>query len=126
MNEKQFGFRIKQALDHGASLDGATAGRLKAARLQALEKYKSPAPELLYATPKGTMGNLFDSGHSTAARILLPLLMLVIGLYASNLWYQAQLQEEIIEIDTEVLTGDLPIDAYLDKGFDAWLKRSSD
>jgi len=24
-----------------------------------------------------------------------------------------------------VLTGDLPLDAYLDKGFDAWLKRSS-
>lgn len=126
MNEKQFGFRIKQALDRGASLDGATAGRLKAARLQALEKYRSPAPELVYATHKGTMGNLFDNGHSTAARILLPLLMLVIGLYASNLWYQAQLQEEIIEIDTEVLTGDLPIDAYLDKGFHAWLKRSSD
>ena len=126
MNEKQFGFRIKQALDRGASLDGATAGRLKTARLQALEKYRSLAPELVYATPKGTMGNLFDNGHSTAARILLPLLMLVIGLYASNLWYQAQLQEEIIEIDTEVLTGELPIDAYLDKGFHAWLKRSSD
>jgi hypothetical protein len=24
-----------------------------------------------------------------------------------------------------VLTSDLPLDAYLDKGFDAWLKRSS-
>ena len=126
MNEKQFGFRIKQALNRGTGLDEATAGRLKAARLQALEKYRSPAPELAYATPKGTMGNPFDNGRSTAVQILLPLLMLVFGLYASNLWYQAQLQEEIIEIDTEVLTGDLPIDAYLDKGFDAWLKRSSD
>ena len=27
--------------------------------------------------------------------------------------------------DAAVLTGDLPLDAYLDKGFDAWLKRSS-
>ena len=61
-----------------------------------------------------------------AIRIVLPLIFLILGLYASNHWYQAQLQEEIIEIDTEVLTGDLPMDAYLDKGFDLWLKRSSD
>jgi hypothetical protein len=57
---------------------------------------------------------------------VLPLLMLVLGLLASNQWYQSQLQAEIIEIDTEVLTGELPLDAYLDRGFDAWLKRSSE
>ena len=129
MNEKQFGFRIKQALNRNSSLDEATVGRLKAARLLALEKHRNPAvdaAELAYATPHRTMENLRDNGRSIAARILLPLVVLVVGLYASNLWYQAQLQAEIIEIDTEVLTGDLPIDAYLDKGFDAWLKRSSD
>lgn len=124
MNEKQFGFRIKQSLNRGANLDEETLGRLKAARLLALEKYQAATPEFAYAAGKG--GEIPDDRRSASLRILLPLLVLALGLFASNHWYQMQLQEEIIEIDTEVLTGDLPIDAYLDKGFDAWLKRSSD
>jgi hypothetical protein len=32
--------------------------------------------------------------------------------------------EEIEEIDSAILTGDLPINAYLDNSFDTWLKRS--
>jgi len=124
MNEKQFGFRIKQSLNRGANLDEETLGRLKAARLLALEKYHAAAPGFAYASAKG--GEISDDRRSAALRILLPLLFLALGLFASNHWYQMQLQEEIIEIDTEVLTGDLPIDAYLDRGFDAWLKRSSD
>jgi hypothetical protein len=53
------------------------------------------------------------------------MVVLVFGLLAINTWHQSQLVQEIEEIDAGVLTGDLPLDAYLDKGFDAWLKRSS-
>jgi hypothetical protein len=28
-----------------------------------------------------------------------------------------------LEIDTQLLTDDLPIDAYLDRGFQTWLKK---
>jgi hypothetical protein len=125
MNEKQFGFRIKQSLNRGLNLDEAALDRLKSARMMALEKHQATAPELVYATARNA-GQINGDTRSITARILLPLLMLICGLYASNHWYQSQLTEEIIEIDTEVLTGDLPMDAYLDKGFDAWLKRSSD
>jgi hypothetical protein len=58
-------------------------------------------------------------------RVLLPMAVLILGLIAVNQWRDSQLAAEIEEIDTAVLTSDLPIDAYLDKGFDAWLKRSS-
>ena len=64
-----------------------------------------------------------------APRLLLSGLLLVLGLLATNYWYQAQQAqqaEETLEIDAAVLTGDLPIDAYMDKGFDAWLKSSLD
>jgi hypothetical protein len=57
--------------------------------------------------------------------VLLPMAVLILGLIAVNQWRDSQLAAEIEEIDTAVLTSDLPIDAYLDKGFDAWLKRSS-
>lgn len=125
MNEKQFGYGIKQTLNRGLALDAQTLDRLKAARFQALEKQQATDQSLVLVSA----GNASYSSHdqrSIAARILVPLLILAIGLFASNNWYQSQLQEEIIEIDTEVLTGDLPIDAYLDRGFDAWLKRSSE
>jgi hypothetical protein len=51
--------------------------------------------------------------------------VLIFGLLAVNQWRDTQNAAEIEEIDAAVLTGDLPLDAYLDKGFDAWLKRSS-
>jgi len=125
MNEKQFGYAIKQTLNRGLELDGTTLDRLKAARFQALEKHRAADRSLVLASP-GNGSYSLDDRRSIVARILLPLLILAIGLFASNNWYQSQLLEEIIEIDTEVLTGDLPIDAYLDRGFDAWLKRSSE
>lgn len=125
MNETQFGFRIKQTLNRGLSLDEATLDRLKKARLGALEKHQATAPDLVFATA-ANIGRMNGDAYSVSMRIVLPLIMLILGLYVSNHWYQAQLQEEIIEIDTEVLTGDLPMDAYLDKGFHAWLKRPSD
>ena len=125
MNEKQFGYRVKLALNRGLTLDARTLDRLNAARFQALDKQQAADRTLVLASA-GNAGGSFDDRRAIAARILLPLLMLALGLFASNYWYQSQLQEEIIEIDTEVLTGDLPIDAYLDRGFDAWLKRSSD
>jgi hypothetical protein len=31
----------------------------------------------------------------------------------------------LAEVDAGLLTDELPINAYLDKGFDSWLKRSS-
>ncbi len=125
MNEKQFGYGIKQALNRGLELDTTTLDRLKAARFQALENHK-PADQSLVLVSPGNASHSLDDRRSIVIRILLPLLILVMGIFASNNWYQSQLLEEIIEIDTEVLTGDLPIDAYLDRGFDAWLKRSSE
>ena len=38
-------------------------------------------------------------------------------------WEQKQRAKEVEELDALVLTGELPIDAYLDRGFEAWLKK---
>jgi hypothetical protein len=38
-------------------------------------------------------------------------------------WQQTQRIAELEEIDSQLLTDDLPIDAYLDRGFQNWLKK---
>ena len=53
----------------------------------------------------------------------MPLVTLAIGLAAVYSWEQKQRAAEVEELDALVLTGELPIDAYLDHGFEAWLKR---
>ena len=55
--------------------------------------------------------------------MLLPLAMLVACAGAIYTWQQNQRAAEIEEIDSLLLTDDLPIDAYLDRGFQNWLKK---
>jgi hypothetical protein len=67
-------------------------------------------------------------------RIFLPAAFLVAAAIGLQHWqeaqraarYIAQQTAEIEEIDSGLLTGDLPINAYLDEDFQAWLKRSSE
>jgi hypothetical protein len=40
-------------------------------------------------------------------------------------WQSTKPANGLAEIDAYLLTDELPINAYLDKGFDSWLKRSS-
>jgi hypothetical protein len=58
-----------------------------------------------------------------AWRILLPLAMLISAVAGLQYWQQNQRIAEIEEIDAQLLTDDLPIDAYLDRGFQNWLKQ---
>jgi hypothetical protein len=51
--------------------------------------------------------------------------LLVLGMMGATYWQVAMQGSDIAEIDASLLTGELPIDAYLDSGFEAWLKRSS-
>jgi hypothetical protein len=125
MNEQRFGYRIKQQLNQGLRLREDTLQKLKAARELALERRQLSEPSVLFAWVQQVAGTS-DGSRSFVPRRLLPALVLALGLFVAGYWYQAQRSEEIVEIDQAVLTGDLPIDAYLDKGFDAWLKRSWD
>ena len=124
MNEKLFGYKIKHALNQSLAEDAVVSARLAEARSLALANQRKSR----VGTWNLLAGNfsLDNQGRfEIAGRYVLPLVVLVLGLMAVNLWQQHQQAIEIEEIDTAVLTGDLPIDAYLDKGFDAWLKRSS-
>jgi hypothetical protein len=124
MNEQQTAYRIRQLLNRGLDLDAGKLARLKAARERALARQRREAPVFVLALADNVI-NRFGGVTSVVPKMLLPMAVLVLGLIAINQWRDSQTAAEIEEIDAAVLTGDLPLDAYLDKGFDAWLKRSS-
>lgn len=124
MNEQQLAYRIRQYLNQGADLDRDTTARLKAAREAALARQRVAAERPVFAWADNVAGRFAGPG-SLLSRLLLPMAVIILGLLAINVWHQGQIAQEIEEIDTAVLKGDLPLDAYLDKGFDAWLRRSS-
>ena len=121
MNEPQFGSKIRQLLNQGAPLGASVSARLRAARERALERQKpESAPGLAWTG--GVLGRL--GGFSgISLRLVVPLIALAIGLAAVYTWEQSQRAAEVEELDAQVLTGELPIDAYLDRGFEAWLKK---
>ena len=121
MNETQFGNKIRQLLNQGLSLDKGAADRLRAARGRALSRQRSqPAPALAWAD--NVLGSL-GGWSGLSLRLLAPFVALVIGVVVIYAWQQNQRLAEIEEIDVQLLTDDLPIDAYLDRNFQSWLKK---
>ncbi|MBS0337298.1 MAG: DUF3619 family protein [Proteobacteria bacterium] len=124
MNEPQFGNKVRRILNEGTRLDEKTLGRLQAARELALKRQRIEQPATGFAWAGGVLGS-FGGITGFSVRLLLPLAVLVGGLLAINGWQQNQRVAEVEEIDALLLTDDLPLDAYLDKGFEAWLKKRS-
>jgi hypothetical protein len=123
MNEQQTAYRIKQVLDRGLDLDPGKLARLKEARERALTRQRARALAPVLAWADNVTG--WGGPSFLLSRVVLPTVLVIFSLVAVNQWRETQQAAEIEEIDAAVLTGDLPLDAYLDKGFDAWLKRSS-
>jgi len=55
--------------------------------------------------------------------VLLPAAALIVAVAGIYNWQEKQRLAEVVEIDSQLLTDDLPIDAYLDRGFQNWLKK---
>jgi hypothetical protein len=132
MNEQQLAAKIRPALDAGLGLSPAILARLEAARERALEGRVVGAMAPAAAARGATMPIGGPAG--TWAQVGLSLACLLVALGGVHFWQEArqaaaanaQITEEIVEVDTRVLTGDLPIKAYLDEDFQAWLKQSSE
>lgn len=133
MNESHFARRIKEALDTGLKLSPEMGARLKVARERALEQHRAGAGELALAGAGGRGARVGGPG-SFLTRVVLPAAFLVAAAITLQQWQEfqraarqaAQHAAEIEETDSGLLTGDLPIKAYLDEEFQAWLKRSSE
>jgi hypothetical protein len=117
MNEMQ----LRHLLNQGTPVKPEVAERLRKARELALERQRpEPAPVLAWAD--NVIGGLGGWG-GFALRVLLPLVLLVASGATLYNWQQNRLAAEVEEIDSQLLTDDLPIDAYLDRGFQNWLNK---
>lgn len=128
MNEIKFANKIRQALNEGARLGGprgaVVAERLRAARERAVAAKQVERAAAFGWTRMESSGALGGFGRFML-RVLLPTLLLVAGLVSIYNWQQEQRAADVEELDSRLLTDDLPIDAYLDRGFEAWLKKVS-
>jgi hypothetical protein len=126
MNEHETAKKITGYLDHGtAELKAGVAFRLQRARQLALSQLVAQpqhAPRLALADSGG--GSFGPHRFLAATRLGIGALLLVAGVFAYNYWETAQQARDIEETDAGILSSELPIDAYLDPGFEAWLKHS--
>ena len=121
MNEMNFGNRIRQALNQGLRLEKSHVERLRAARERALARQRpEPAPALAWAD--NVLGGL-GGWSGVSLRLVAPFAALAISVAALYTWQQNRVISDFEEIDAMLLTDDLPIDAYLDRGFQNWLKK---
>jgi hypothetical protein len=122
MNEADFSKKITGYLDRGtAQLKAGTAYKLQLARHEALARLSDPkrVSELALAGAGGTLSGGKRLGD---VRIWLGILLIVGGgVYYQ--WQAVQQQRDIEETDAAILTSDLPIEAYLDRGFQNWLRQ---
>jgi hypothetical protein len=134
MNEQHLASTIATALDAGLRLGPETAARLKIARERALERHgMARSGTAAMVAGRGATARLGRPGGSWA-QAGLSVACLLVALVGVHYWQEArqaalaaaQFTEELVEVDTQVLTSDLPIKAYLDEDFQAWLKQSSE
>ena len=118
MNEKEFGSKIKPWLERAAGGVGEIqATRLKSARLRALDAYREPVSILGLVTVSG--GTLQQLHYSVVQRSLLwlPIVVFIAVLAVMS----ANPEPDLGELDAQLLTQELPPDAFLDQEFRSWL-----
>jgi RNA polymerase sigma-70 factor, ECF subfamily len=120
MNEKEFGAKLKPWLDRAAGEVGEMqATRLKSARLRALDAYQEPVRLLGLVTVSGGTAQVIRYSMVQRALLFLPVLLLI-----ALLAVQSMQEPDLGELDAQLLTQELPPDAFLDQDFRSWLGKS--
>jgi hypothetical protein len=121
-------YKIRHALNQNLeALPASTVDRLAAARGQALSRKKADAPRAAALRQQPARRPAFDIGSVLAmpwalrAAVAAPLLALVVGMVGVYQNEREQRVAELAELDAAVLSDELPLTAYIDHGFNAYL-----
>ncbi|MES2016505.1 MAG: DUF3619 family protein [Pseudomonadota bacterium] len=122
-DDLNFAYKVRHALnEHLDHLPPSTADRLASARKLAVSRKKAHAPvRLAQRQLAGNVGAFFSSSLMGKMGVVVPLLALVIGLAGIYEIEEQQRIAEMAELDAAVLSDELPLTAYLDQGFNAYL-----
>jgi hypothetical protein len=125
----RFGLKVAALLDEQA-LPHDISERLRVARQQAVAQRKQAlvaqvqpqTAESMFAA--GSSAILGGEGSDWGSRLMgmLPLLALVVGLVMINTTVNQERATELADVDTQLLTDDLPPAAHTDPGFAQFLK----
>jgi hypothetical protein len=128
--EQDFAKKITGYLDDGtASLKAGTAYRLQLARQEALARLADPRRAAEFRTAHAFAGGgTAGGGRSlwTSGKLWLGILLIAAVGLGFQQWRAYQQLADVEETDAAILSSDLPIDAYLDRGFQNWLRHASD
>lgn len=117
--ETQFAYQVRQVLNQGTeSLERETVQRLAVARQKAMQHQKMGAGLRFAGIGHGSL-----EAFPSYARAVLAGLAILTGVVSTYMWNQFEEAAENEEIDSALLADDLPPSAYLDRGFQVWLKR---
>lgn len=129
-DDLNFAYKVRHALnEHLDDLPASTTDRLAQARKMALARKKAhvEAPLKVRVRKKALAGagtGFFSFSWMTRMSVALPLLVLVGGLAGIYQYEQEQRVADLAELDAAVLSDELPLSAYLDHGFNAYLAQS--
>jgi len=114
--ESEFARKLTRYLDRGvADMRSGTLYRLQQARAAAMAT----------AGLAGVTGSRFSLRSAPVRWAGVALLVAAVG-FGYQQWHAVQQVREFEELDLHLLASDLPIDAYLDRGFQNWLRTAFD
>ncbi len=120
MNEKDFADKLKPWLDRSAQQVGEMqATRLKAARLRAMDAWREPVRLFGLVTMSANTAQTLQYSVLQRALLFVPIAALVVFLAL-----QSASETDLGELDAQLLTQELPPDAFLDQDFRSWLGKS--
>lgn len=126
-DQDEFAKKITSYLDAGvADLRAGTAYKLQQARAKAVARLGQPAAATeARLVPSLAVGGGLGGGGGVrrGAWIGFGILLLAAAVFGYQQWHVYQQTREIEELDVQILTSDLPIDAYVDRGFQTWLTK---
>jgi hypothetical protein len=125
-SKDQLAHRICDVLDQGtATLDEKAIARLREIRHAALERQAHSAPVFSLAGIGHGIeqaGHFFGDSLHNHYRGILAAIALLVGALGADLWQNAQQATELAEIDSALLSDEVPPGAYTDQGFLEWLE----
>jgi hypothetical protein len=126
VNEHEKGRRIARYLDDSLdALDPSIVRRLETAlsrALAALPDREAAAELALAGAAPGRSGPAATPSWAGTFRVLLPAAALLVAMVGTYVWQELNSRPDEAEMD--LLADELPIDAYLDKGFQQWISAS--